>query len=115
MRFDGVGEPVEDRLADQEMADIELDDLRQRRDRLRGGVIEPVAGMDFEAEALGQQRAGADALPFGGGLRGAVLGKRVAPGAGVDFDHRRAERRPPPRSAPASARDEQRDADAGIA
>ena len=32
------------------MADIELDDLRQRRDGLRGHVVEAMAGMDFEAE-----------------------------------------------------------------
>ena len=40
------------------MADVQLDDLRQRRDGLGAGVIEPVAGMDFETETVGQQRAG---------------------------------------------------------
>ena len=71
------------------MADIELDDLRQRRDDFRARIIEPVAGMDFEAEALGQQRTDADQLPFGIGLGRPVLDQRVAPGAGVQFDHRR--------------------------
>ncbi len=61
----GIGEADEDRLADQEMADVEFDDLGQRRDRLGGGVVEAVAGMDFEAEAPRQLRAVADALPFG--------------------------------------------------
>ena len=37
------------RLADQEMADVQLDDLRQAGDRLRGRIIEPMAGMDLEA------------------------------------------------------------------
>ena len=45
------GKPVENGLADQEMTDIEFDDLAQRRDLLRGGEIEAVAGMDFEAGA----------------------------------------------------------------
>ena len=34
-------------------------------------VIEAVAGVHFEAEALGEHGAGADQLPFGFGLRGA--------------------------------------------
>ena len=55
----------EHRLPDQEMADVELGDLRQRRDRLGAGVVETVAGVDFEPEACGQSRALADAPPFG--------------------------------------------------
>src|SRR5579875_771730 len=49
---DGV-EPVEDRLADEEMPDIELDDLAQGGDRGDVGVGEAVPGMAFEAERGG--------------------------------------------------------------
>ena len=37
----------------EEMADVQLDDLRQRRDPAGGVVIEPVAGMEFEPEFRG--------------------------------------------------------------
>ena len=49
------------------MADIEFDDLGQRRDPLGGDEIEAVAGMDFEARALRQRGAAHDALEFGRG------------------------------------------------
>ena len=39
------------------MPDIELDDLGQRRDGLGGVEVEPVAGMDLEAERFGARRA----------------------------------------------------------
>ena len=55
--------PDEDRVADHEVADIEFDDFRQRRDRLRGHVIEPVAGVDFKP-ACCARRAARDALEF---------------------------------------------------
>ena len=113
MNFTVSAKPLEHRFADQEMADIELDDLRQRRDRLRAGVVEAVAGMDFEAEAFRQRGAVADQLPFGARLRRVLFGERVAPGAGVQLDHRRAQSPPPPRSARLRA-DEQRNADAGV-
>ena len=60
-------EAVEHRLADQEMADVEFDDLGKRRDLLGGHEIEAVAGMDFEAGALRQRRAARDARELGGG------------------------------------------------
>ena len=43
-----LGEADEQRLPDHVVADIELDDLGQARDRLGGDVVEAVAGMDFE-------------------------------------------------------------------
>ena len=46
------------------MTDVEFDDLGQRRDRLGGGKVEAVAGMNFEAEAPRELRAVADALPL---------------------------------------------------
>ena len=58
-------------------------------DRLRGRVIEAVAGMDFEAGRARQRRAGDDALPFGFRLGRVAVDHGVAPGAGVDLDHRR--------------------------
>ena len=68
--FHGLGQALEHRLADQKMADVELDDLRQRGDRLRGRIIEPVARMHFQADACGEQRAVADQLPLGIGFAG---------------------------------------------
>ena len=72
-----------------------------------------VASMNFEAEAPRQLGALADALPFGLCGRHPIVGKGVAPRAGVDLDHRRAdgERR---LNLPRLGGDEQRDADAGL-
>ena len=54
-----------DGLADQEMSDIELHDLRKRRDRLRARIIEAMAGMHFEPKVSGGQgRAFADTSPL---------------------------------------------------
>ena len=54
-------------------------------------IIEPVAGMHFEPELLARAwRPCANALPFGLGLGVRALGQRVAPGAGMNLDHRRA-------------------------
>ncbi len=92
MVFTAAARPHGDRLSDQEMADIELDDLGQRRDRLRRLEIEAMAGMDFEAEPARKLRPVADALPFRLRRRCSLVGKRVAPGAGVELDHRRADR-----------------------
>ncbi len=50
MRPDALLEPDEDRLADQEMADIELRELRNGGDRLDRLVGQAVAGMHLEAE-----------------------------------------------------------------
>ena len=113
--FHGLGQPLEHRFADQEMADIEFDDLRQRRDRLRGGIIEPVAGMHFKAEVLAPvwRRHGCSCHSASASSR-VALAERIAPGAGVELDHRRAElgRR---LDLCRLRRDEQRNPDAGIA
>ena len=86
-------EPDEHRLADQEVADVEFDDLRQRGDRLGAGVVEAVAGMDFEAETLAQASRPRGCAAIRRRLRAvSPSSERMAPGAGVDFDHRRAER-----------------------
>ena len=102
--FDGLGQALEHRLADQEMPDIEFDDLRQRRDGLGARIVEAVAGMHFQAEALRQQRAGADQLPFGIGLARRV--PRPARRTRRRCESRSPARpaRPPPRSAPAARR-----------
>ena len=78
-----------DRLADQEMADIEFGNLRQSGDPFGGDEIEPVAGMDFEARILRHHGAADDALEFGRRGRAIARRQRVAPGAGMDLDHRR--------------------------
>src|SRR5258708_2270188 len=46
---DRRAEPCVQRLADQEMADVELDDLMDRRNLLGGRIIEPMAGTDLDA------------------------------------------------------------------
>ena len=52
---DGGLESDEDRLGDEEMADIEFHDLRQTRDDPCRLVVEPMAGMAFDAH-LGRFR-----------------------------------------------------------
>src|SRR5262245_39866141 len=59
-----LGKTAEDRLPDQEVADIELDHLGQRRDRLGGLVVESMAGMHLEAGRLGERGTVTDAQPF---------------------------------------------------
>ena len=44
----GLGQPLEHAFADQKMSDIQLNDLGQRGNGLRTGIIEAVSGMDFE-------------------------------------------------------------------
>ena len=58
------------------MADVQFEDLRQRRDGLGAGVVEAVAGMHFEAEVSGERGAGADALPFALGRGLVAVGER---------------------------------------
>src|ERR1700749_3414216 len=66
----------EDRLADQEVPDIELGDFGQRRDAFGGDEIEAVAGMDFEAEAFRHRGAADDAVELDGRGRGVACGQR---------------------------------------
>jgi hypothetical protein len=86
------------------MADIQLPHLREGGDGADIVERQPMAGVAFQAEFLGQRRGGAQPVQ----LAGAALGI----GAGMQFHHRRAER-----GGGAQLRrvgiDEQRDADAG--
>ena len=68
MNFTRLGQSLEHRLADQKMTDVEFDDLWQRRDRLRGRIVEPMACMHFKTHTCGEQRAVADKLPLGIGF-----------------------------------------------
>ena len=61
------------------MPDIELDHFGQGRDRLRRAVVEPVAGMNFKAEAVAERGAGTDQLPFGLGFRPTPFHQGIAP------------------------------------
>ncbi len=79
-------EAVENRFADEKMADVELGDLGQRRNLFGGDEIKPVAGVDFEAGAFRQPRAARDPFEFAPGDCGIAGCQRLAPGAGVDFD-----------------------------
>ena len=120
---DRVVEADKDRLADQEMTDIEFHDLRKRRDRLGARIIEPMTGMHFKAEDLGKRRRDPDPFEFARGDVVLAGSQRIAPGAGMKFDHRRADRmrgldllairgneqatrgcRPPPRPGPRARR-----------
>ena len=90
-RRDGLAEADEDRFAHHEVADVEFGDFGERGDGLGGRIIEPVAGMDLQPGGTPQLCALGDALPFGGGLCRVAVDHGVAPGAGMDFDHRRAQ------------------------
>ena len=87
--FYRLGKPLEHRLADQKVPDIELDDLRQCRDHLGAGVIETVAGMHFETQFMREFCSGANALPFRFGCVTLIFAESVAPGADMNFIYRR--------------------------
>ena len=72
-------ETDEHRLADQKVTDIELGDLRQGRDGFGAGVIEAMAGMNFESETFRQRGAFSDARPLRRRLVRFAIGERVAP------------------------------------
>ena len=57
---DGVGQADEDRLAHQEVADVEFGHLRDGGDRRDGLVVDAVPGVDFEAERRRLRRACAE-------------------------------------------------------
>ena len=65
--------------------------------------VKAVAGVAFEAKIAGERRRGLDAVEFMRGALALAMGQRVAPGAGVQFDDRRANRvaRPSRRQGPA--------------
>ncbi len=96
------------------MADVELDHLRQGGDGFRRHIIEPMASVHFEAELFGEFHAFLDTPPFDLGCLSIVIGERITPGAGVNFDHRRADRNRR-FDLPRLGSDEQRDPDAGLA
>ena len=107
-------EAVEDRLADEKMPDVEFDYLGEARDPLGGDEIEAVSGMNFEPGAC------ASAAPRT--MRANSASSAVAlPAATSPRTRRRCEFRSParrsqprPRSAQAR-RDEQRNANSGLA
>ncbi len=76
----------------EKMADIEFDDRVEFGDLFRGDEIEAVAGMDFEARIPGLGGGARNAVEFRAGGRGVARSERFAPGAGVNLDHRRADR-----------------------
>ena len=53
---DGAGEAVEQRLRDDRVADVELDDRAHRGDRRHVVVVEPVTGVHDEAERRARAR-----------------------------------------------------------
>src|SRR3954452_25342516 len=59
-----LAEPNHDRLADQEVTDIELDEFGQGRNRLGGLVVQAMAGMHFEASPCGYPGASPNAPEF---------------------------------------------------
>ena len=69
--------------------------------------------MHLKPGGAGEPAARDDALPFRFRLGGMTIGHRVAPGAGMDFDHRRAQlcRH---LDLPGIGGDEQRHPDAGV-
>ena len=62
--LDAFGKAHEQRLADEEMADVQFDNLGNRCNRLDVVKGEAVAGVDFEAERGSARRAVADELQF---------------------------------------------------
>ena len=80
-------EAGEDRLADQEVADVELGDLRDGGDRLDIVEGEAVAGMGLDAVLDGERGGVGDAAQ----LLGARLALGMGVAAGVELDDRRAE------------------------
>jgi len=86
------GETVEDRLADQEVPDIEFSDLGQRSDPLRSDEVEAMASVNLEPCPHGKVCAANDAREFTFSRRGIAGGKRIAPCSGMNLDHRRAHR-----------------------
>ena len=90
-----LGEADEDRLADEEMADVELDDLAAARRscapcRSRGRGRRGIRGRAARVCAAATRRCGANSCV---GLRRVAMRDGVAPGAGVQLDHRRPQRR----------------------
>ena len=84
----GLVKTLEHRLANEKVADIELDDLRQRGDGLSRLVVEAVTNMDLKPQSMSEMCAVLDAPPLGLRVLEAAFGQRVAPGADMDFNCR---------------------------
>src|SRR3546814_4244332 len=76
------GKPDEDRLADQKMADVQLDDLRNRGDWLDIVVGQPMTRMHLYPVLGRKRRRIGEALQLG--RPGMVLKMRVEPGVQLD-------------------------------
>src|SRR5271163_5045480 len=85
-------EADEDRLADEEMADVQFDNFWQAGDRAGGLEVEAMPGVTLEAERRGLRGCDAQAAEFLIAPLTLAFGQRVAPGAGVKLDDRRAQR-----------------------
>ncbi len=83
----------EDRIGDEEMADVELDDPRECRDLPHGVVIKTMPRMTFDAERRGCLGRALQAREFSRGANCVALSRGIAPGAGVQLDNRRADRK----------------------
>ena len=69
------------------MSDVELDDLRQRRDLFRTEEIEAVTGMHLEARLRRVCSAVGDAGEFAAGGSTIAGRQRFAPGAGMYLNY----------------------------
>src|SRR4029078_121944 len=78
------------RLTDKEMADVELDHLRQRRNGLCCPVVESMAGMHFQTKPRCALSTVTNTLPLGFRLTHTPFSQCITPAAGVDFDRGRA-------------------------
>ena len=74
------------------MADIELDHLWQRRDLPRRVIVKPMPGVTFDAERGGLLGGALQPREFGRGPFAGAIGHGIAPGPGMEFDRRRADR-----------------------
>ena len=73
------------------MADVELDNLRQRRDGLGCSIVEAMAGMHFQTEPRCALGTVTNNLPLGFRLTHTPFSQCITPAPGVDFDRRCAE------------------------
>ena len=79
-----LGQAHRQRLTDEEMANVELDDLGNGSDRAHIGEAQPMARMALEAHLRGVAGGAAQAVELGRPR----LRRGVAIGAGVQLDHR---------------------------
>src|SRR5262245_61378573 len=87
-RPDRFAEPDHDRLPHQEVTDIELNELWQGRNGLGSLIVQAMTRMDFEAKPGRNLGALANARELRLRSTHAAFRERVAPGPGVNLDHR---------------------------